>query len=97
MKELRLNERQVEFAKNLGLPEITDIETLQNFHISLTPYSKGECSLVVAGKIEGDYFYAEYTQIDDISDIDDEYFLLTDVSEGFWDNPLEMIKEGLGL
>nr|DAK45767.1 MAG TPA: hypothetical protein [Caudoviricetes sp.] len=97
MKELRLNERKMEFAKNLGLLEITDIETLQNFNVPLTPYPKGECSLVVAGKIENGYFYAEYTQIDDISDIDDDYFLLTDISDGFWENPLEMIKEGLGL
>lgn len=97
MKELKLTERKMEFAKNLGLLEITDIETLQNFSIPLIPYTKGEHSLIVAGKIEGDYFYAEYTQIDDISDVDDDYFLLTDISDGFWEDPLEMIKEGLGL
>nr|DAV98596.1 MAG TPA: hypothetical protein [Caudoviricetes sp.] len=94
MKELRLDERKMKFAKSLGLPERTGIETLQNFNISLTPYTKGEYSLIVAGEIDNHYFYAEYIQV---GDMDDDYFLLDDVSEGFWDNPLEMIKEGLGL
>lgn len=94
MKELRLTKSKMQFAKDLGFPERTDIETLQNFHISLTPYPKGEYSLILAGEINKYYFYAEYIQV---GGIDDDYLLLDDMSEGFWDNPLEMIKEGLGL